>query len=165
MTSSAAADSAVGGLAITVGGGGQTHLGPGLAPGMTDAEVFERLNAWGVARDSELVDLRSSLASTQAIVDGTFTEARGTPMTIVHDFRREAEATRNHSVYEAAQSLACLERVVAEARARFDAQDARVTQGQGELARRVAAPTAPPFPPSTARQGGASPGGSCRVTP
>mgnify|MGYP000659530916 CR=1 FL=1 len=77
MTTPAAADSAVGGLAITYGAGGETYLGPGLQPGMLDAEVFYRLNTWGAARDSELVDLRASLASTQTIVDATFVEARG----------------------------------------------------------------------------------------
>ena len=141
-------------------------MGPGLAPGMTDVEVFERLNAWGVARDSELVDLRASLASTQNIVDATFVEARGMLLTIVHEFRREAEVSRSHGAYEAAQSLACLERVVAEARARFDAQDAKFTQDLGELARRVAAPTAAvfqaaPAPPWLVT----SPGGTIRFAP
>mgnify|MGYP000308641655 CR=1 FL=1 len=166
MTTPAAADSAVGGLAITYGAGVETYLGPGLQPGMLDAEVFYRLNTWGAARDSELVDLRASLASTQTIVDATFVEARGLLMTIVHEFRREAEVSRNHGAYEAAQSLACLERVVAEARARFDAQDARVTQDLGELARRVAAPTAAvfqaaPAPPWLVT----SPGGTTRFAP
>mgnify|MGYP002176398871 CR=1 FL=1 len=112
--------------------------------GMTEVEVFERLNGWGVARDGELVDLRSSLANTQTVVNATFAEARGTLMTIVNDFRLEAETMRNHSLYEATQNLARLDQVVAEARARFDAQDARVSQDLGELARRVAAAPAPP---------------------
>ncbi len=138
MSASGAAGSAAG-LAITAGGGGGAHLGPGLAPGMGEAEAFERLNAWGVARDGELVDLRSSIANTQTVVGTMFAEARGTLMTIVHDFRLEAETTRNHSAYEATQTLARLEQVVSEARARFDAQDARVSQDLGELAQRVAA--------------------------
>ncbi len=92
-------------------------MGPGLVVGMTEAEVFERLNAWGVARDGELVDLRSSLTNTQSVVNATFAEARGTLMTIVNDFRLEAETMRNHSLYEATQNLARLDQVVAEARA------------------------------------------------
>ncbi len=57
-------------------------MGPGLAPGMGEAAAFERLNAWGVARDGELVDLRASLANTQAAVSATFNEARGALMTL-----------------------------------------------------------------------------------
>ncbi len=56
MAASAAADSAVG-LAITAGGG-QTFLGPGLAVGMGEANMVERLNAWGIARGTELLDLK-----------------------------------------------------------------------------------------------------------
>ncbi len=140
MSASGAAGSAAG-LAIYAGGGGgqQTHLGPGLVVGMTEVEVFERLNGWGVARDGELVDLRSSLTNTQTVVNATFAEARGTLMTIVNDFRLEAETMRNHSLYEATQNLARLDQVVGEARARFDAQDARVSQDLSDLAQRVAA--------------------------
>ncbi len=111
MSASGAAGSAAG-LAIYAGGGQQTHLGPGLVVGMTEAEVFERLNGWGVARDGELVDLRSSLANTQTVVNATFAEARGTLMTIVNDFRLEAETMRNHSLYEATQHLARLDQVL-----------------------------------------------------
>ncbi len=146
MTTPAAADSAVGGLAITYSAGGETYLGPGLQPGMLDAEVFYRLNTWGAARDSELVDLRASLASTQAIVDATFVDARATLMSIVAEFRLEAEALRQHSLYEAQQGLARLNQVVAEARGRFDAQDARVTQDLNDLARHVAAQLQQPQP-------------------
>ncbi len=106
---------------------------------MTEVEVFERLSGWGVARDGELVDLRSSLTNTQTVVNATFAEARGTLMTIVNDFRLEAETMRNHSLYEATQNLARLDQVVGEARARFDAQDARVSQDLSDLAQRVAA--------------------------
>ncbi len=105
---------------------------------MLDAEVFYRLNTWGAARDSELVDLRSSLTSTQAIVDATFVDARGMLLSIIAEFRLEAEALRQHSLYEAQQGLARLNQVVAEARGRFDAQDARVTQDLGDLARHMA---------------------------
>jgi hypothetical protein len=165
MSASGAADPAIG-LAITAGVG-MTHLGPGLAPGMGEAEAFERLNAWGVARDGELVDLRASLVNTQAAVGATFAEARGTLMTIVNDFRMEAETMRSHSLYEATQNLARLDQVVAEARARFDAQDARVSQDLGELAQRVAAvpPQAALFQAAPAPAVVTSPGGTVRFFP
>ena len=148
MSASAASDSAVGGLAIgymAAGGGPQTYLGPGLMQGMSEAQAFERLNAWGIARDGELVDLKSNLTNLQSVVGATFAEARTTLMQIVVDFRGEAETLRQHSLYEANQGLARLEQVVTDARSRFDAQDARHTQDLGELARRIsAAPAAQP---------------------
>ena len=103
---------------------------------MVDAEVFERLNAWGIARDGDALDLQANLASTQAVVASTFEQARATLMGIAADFRGEAEALRQHSLYEAAQGLSRLEQVVAEARHRFDAQEASFTQHLGELVRR-----------------------------
>ena len=152
----------------TTGGGG-THLGPGLAPGMGEAEAFGRLNAWGVARDGELVDLRASLASTQAAVGATFNEARGALMTIVNDFRMEAETMRNHGLYEATQNLERLNLVVSEARARFDAQDAGHTADLSELARRIAAaapaPQAAAFRAAPAPALVTSPGGTHRFYP
>ncbi len=90
--------------------------------GMSEAEAFERLNAWGIARDGDALDLKANLATTQAVVASTFEQARATLMGIAADFRGEAEALRQHSLYEAAQGLARLEQVVAEARHRFDAQ-------------------------------------------
>ncbi len=142
--------------------GGTRTLGPGLVLGMSEAEVFERHNGWGIARDGELVDLRSSLANTQAVVSATFGEARATLLTIVGDFRLEAETMRQHSHYEAAQGLARLEHVIAEARQRFDAQDARFTQDLIELARRISAAPAPPGvqPQAMAFQAVTSPGGT-----
>ena len=94
---------------MAAGGGPQTRLGPGLMQGMSEAEAFERLNAWGIARDGELVDLRSTLTSLQTAVGATFVEARTTLMSIVVDFRGEAETLRQHSLYEANQGLARLE--------------------------------------------------------
>ena len=132
--SAAAADSAVG-LAITAGGSA-TYLGPGLAAGMSEAEVFERLNAWGIARDSDLLDLKSNLVATQVVVSTSFDQAKETLLAIVANFRAEAETMRQHGQYEAAQSVARLELVVAEARTRFDAQDVRFTSDLGELVRR-----------------------------
>ncbi len=110
--------------------------------GMSEAQAFERLNAWGIARDGELVDLKSNLTNLQSVVGATFAEARTTLLQIVVDFRGEAETLRQHSHYEAQQGLANLEHVVAEARQRFDAQDARHTQDLGELARRITAASA-----------------------
>ncbi len=80
---------------------------------MSEAEVFERLNAWGIARDGELVDLRSTLTSLQSAVGTTFAGAHATLLQIIVDFRGEAETLRQHSHYEAQQGLANLEHVVA----------------------------------------------------
>ncbi len=140
-------------LATTMRPAGETRtVGPGLVLGMSEAEVFERLNGWGIARDGDLLGLRSNLGDTQAIVATAFDQARATLMTIVGDFRLGAETMRQHSLYEATQGLARLEHVIAEARQRFDAQDVRFTQDLGELARRqqalattIAAAPAPPW--------------------
>ncbi len=142
-------------------------MGPGLVAGMSDGEVFERLNAWGIARDGELVDLRSSLTNTQSVVGSAFTEARATIMTIVGDFRLEAETLRQHGLYEAHQGLGRLEHVVAEARLRFDAQDARHVQDLGELARRIAAAPAPATvqPQAQTFRAATSPGGTVSFYP
>ena len=67
--SSALATTGEGGAASA---GAPRHIGPGLAPGMTDTEVFERLNAWSIARDGDLQDLAGNLARTQDIVSSTF---------------------------------------------------------------------------------------------
>ncbi len=152
---------------VTQTAGGRTPLVSGLAAGMSDVEVFERLNAWGIARDGELVDLRSSLTNTQSVVGSAFTEARATIMTIVGDFRLEAETLRQHSLYEAHQGLARLEHVVTEARQRFDAQDARHVQDLGELARRIAAAPAPATvqPQAQTFRAATSPGGTVSFYP
>ncbi len=167
---SSAADSAIG-LAIGYGGGtAQTYLGPGLVQGMSEAQAFERLNAWGIARDGELVDLKSNLTNLQSAVGTTFAEARATLLQIVVDFRGEAETLRQHSHYEAQQGLANLEQVVAEARQRFDTQDARHTQDLGELARRISAapavqPQAMTFQAAPAPAVVTSPGGTVTFYP
>ncbi len=134
---------------------------------MSEAEVFERLNAWGIARDGDALDLKANLASTQAVVAATFGEARATLLTIVGDFRLEAETLRQHSLYEAHQGLGRLEHVVAEARLRFDAQDARHMQDLGELARRIAAAPAPPTvqPQAQTFRAATSPGGTVSFYP
>ena len=63
---------------------------------MTEADAFERLNAWGIARDGEVLDLKASLANTQAAVGAAFGEAHAALLTIVGNFRQEAEALRQH---------------------------------------------------------------------
>jgi hypothetical protein len=119
------------------------RMGPCLATGMSEEAVFERLNSWGAAHDQELLDhranladIRSNLASTQATVSTAFDQAKGTVMSIVANFRSEAEALRQHGQYEASQSVARLELVISEARTRFDAQDLRFTENLAELMRR-----------------------------
>ena len=125
-------------LAALPAGGTQTlaMLGPCLSTGMGEAAMVERMNSWGAARDQELLDLRSNLATTQVVVSTTFDQAKETLLSIVVNFRAEAETLRQHGQYEATQSVARLEHVIAEARTRFDAQDVRFTENLGELARR-----------------------------
>ena len=120
----------------TPGAGTQTRLGPCLFVGMTEASMVEAMNSWGAARDQEVLDLRSNLAATQVVVSAAFEHAKETLLTIVNDFRIEAETMRQHVQHEATQSVACLELVVAEAGERFDAQDGRFTEGLSELVRR-----------------------------
>ncbi len=116
-----------------MGPGAQRAMGPGLVVGMPDAEIVDRLNAWGIARDGVLRDLDGNLAQTQSVVQATFEQARATLLNIVMDFRGEAETMRQHSILEATSSLERLELVVTEARRRFDAQEA-------DFARRLAHP-------------------------
>ncbi len=70
-----------------------------------------------------LADLRASLANTQAVVGATFDEARIGVMTIVNDFRLEAQTLRQHGIYEAEQGLARLAHGIAEARPGVSAPD------------------------------------------
>ncbi len=125
--------------AVPAGGVTQAVLGPCLFVGMGEASMVERMNAWGVARDQEALDLKSNLAATQVVVSTAFDQAKETLHDIVVDFRAEAETMRQHGQYEAAQSVARLEQVVAEARTRFDAQDGRFSDGLNELAQRLQA--------------------------
>ncbi len=114
-------------------------LGPGLTLGMGEASLVAALNAWGTARDQDLLDRKADLSATQVGVSGAFSQAQETLQGIVSDFRNEAEAMRQLSQHEAAQSLARLELVVGEARSRFDLQDGRFAEGLSELARRLEA--------------------------
>ena len=101
--------------------------------------MMERLNSWGVARDRELLDLRTDLGATQVIVGEAFEQAKGALQSIVGDFRLEAETMRALMLREATQTTERLELVVGEARRRFDAQDTRVTDDLRELGRRLVA--------------------------
>ena len=118
---------------------GGTALGPCLFEGMREASLVASLNAWGIARDHEMLDFKANLSSTQVGVSSAFGQAKETLLAIVTNFRAEAEATRQQGQYEAAQSVARLEQVVAEARTRFDAQDGRFSDGLNELAQRLQA--------------------------
>ncbi len=186
MSTDAATSAASAGSALILAGegggasaGAPRHMGPGLAPGMNDAEVFERLNAWGIARDGDLQDLAGNLARTQDVVSATFEQARATLVGIVEAFRTEAEAMRLNNYTEASQGLARPEQVVIEARGRFEAQEAGFTrnldaQAMGftrhldELARRQqrvetfvqAAPTQTATQPPTLPRTVVSPGGT-----
>ncbi len=132
----ASAASASGALATMRAGasaGAPRVMGPGLVVGMPEAEVVERLNGWGIARDGALQDLTEEVVRTQAVVASTFEQARAALLGIVEAFRNEAETMRQHSIYEATQSVSRLEYVVSEARDRFDLQEARFTRDLGEL--------------------------------
>ena len=91
-------------------------VGVGLVIGMAEAEIFNRINDWSTGRDGELRDLRGNLAQTQSIVSAAFEQARSALVSIVVDFRTEAETMRQNSFAEASQSLARPELVVTEAR-------------------------------------------------
>jgi hypothetical protein len=121
-------------------GGTQTlQFGPGLTTDMGPDATVAALNAWGSARDRELVQLRADLEATQTIVASTFEQAKSTLQGMVDNFRAETASLRYDTQVEAAQSLSRLQAVVGEARARFDAQDALVAGGLGELAQRLQA--------------------------
>ncbi len=117
---------------------GGTLLGPCLFDGMGGSALVANLNAWGSTRDQEVLDLRAGLGVTQAGVAAAFEQARDALLTIVASFRGEAGTLRGQGQFEAAQSVARLELVVSEARAKFDAQDVRFAECLAELARRLA---------------------------
>ncbi len=158
----------------------QTQVGPCLYEGMGEPSLIATLNAWGSARDRELLGLKAGLATAQVIVSTTFDQAKETLLAIVVNFRTEAETLRQHGQYEAVQSVARLEHVVAEARQRFDAQEVRFSHDLGELVRRQQAveawaqaePTrvaaivqAAPAPPWVQPQVVTSPGGTVTFYP
>jgi hypothetical protein len=119
----------------TAGGGGPA-LGPLLFVDMGETALIAALNAWGAARDREVLELKINLGVTQEKVSAAFEQARDTLLQMIVDFRGEAEMQRAQGQYAAGQSIARLEQVVTEARTRFDAQDSRFSEGLSELARR-----------------------------
>ena len=106
-------------------------LGPCLSVGMGEAATVAVLHSWGATRDGEMLALKADLSATQAGLPSAFDQAKATLLAIVVDFRTEAETMRQHGQYEAAQSVARLEHVVAEARQRFDAQEVRFAHDLG----------------------------------
>ena len=115
-------------MALPAGSATQEILGPRLFVGMTEAAMVERMNTWGAVRDQALLDLRTDLLGTQVVVAATFEDAKATLLSIVANYRAEAEALRQHGQFEAEQALNRLQLVVTEARARFDAQDTSFAQ-------------------------------------
>ncbi len=128
-------------LARTLGpaGGTQTQVGPGLYMHMGEAALIDALNAWGSAKDREVLALKADLLATQVGISGAFQQAQGAVQGIVDAFRTEAQAMRQATFHEAQQSIVRLEEVVNQARARFDDQDVRFAAGLAELARGVLA--------------------------
>ena len=78
----------------------------------------------------EVLALRADLGATHAAVSGAFVQAQEAVGELVAAFRVEVAAMRQTTMWEAQQSLARLELVVEQARAKFDTQDS----GLGELA-------------------------------
>jgi hypothetical protein len=101
--------------------------------------MIAQLNAWGAARDRDMLSLRADLSATQVGVSEAFTHAQEAVLAIVSDFRLEAATMRQQGQNEAAQAIARLEAVVGDARARFAAQDATRVDDLGELNRRLLA--------------------------
>ncbi len=149
----ASAAASASGLAVFAARREEQQVGPCLTVGMGEAATVASLNAWGAARDSELIQLRLVVAAhagelgqlrgdvglTQTVVASAFEQAQAALQAIVDNFRVEAAKLRYDGEVAAAQSLSNLEQVVGAARARFDAQDALVAQGLGELAQRLQA--------------------------
>ena len=114
-------------------------MGPCLREGMGEASMIAQLNAWGAARDRDMLSLRADLSATQVGVSEAFTQAQEAARAIVSDFRLEAATMRQQGQNEAAQAIARLEAVVGDARARFAVQDATRADDLGELNRRLLA--------------------------
>ena len=86
----ATADSSEGVLAITnagVSADAPRVVGPGLTIGMSETQVITRLNAWGIARDAALRELRDNLVQTQTVLSATFQPARAAFLATVLDSR------------------------------------------------------------------------------
>ena len=110
---------------------GQAAFGPCLFETMSEPALVAALNAWGSARDREAQQLRADLTATQVGISGAFVQAQEAVQELVIAFRIEVVAMRQTTMYEAQQSLARLEHVVDEARARFGEQDVRFAAGLG----------------------------------
>ena len=114
----ASAAASASGLAVFAAGGAQTtgQVGPCLTAGMGEVATVASLNAWGAARDSELiqlrlvvaahaselVQLRGDLGLTQTIVASAFEQAKAALQDIVDSFRVEAAKMRYDSEVVAA---------------------------------------------------------------
>ncbi len=148
-TASAASASSAGAM-TTQQQGDPTGAGRGVSPQglrreeetvfrmhMGEAALIVALNAWCSAKDRDILTLRADLHATQVGVSGAFTQAQEAVQRIVDAFRDEAHAMRQTTFHEAQQSVSRLELVVAQARSKFDEQDARFTAGLVELAGRL----------------------------
>ncbi len=106
---------------------GQAVFGPCLFENMGEAALMSALNAWGSGRDRELRALREDLSATQLGVSAAFDAASAgvsaTLQGIIESFRTEVGMMQQQTYLEAQQSIARLEMVVTEARARFGEQD------------------------------------------
>ncbi len=69
------------------GGAPPPLLGPCLVEGMGELSMIAQLNAWGAARDRDMLSLRADLSTTQVGVSAAFTQAQEALLTIVTDFR------------------------------------------------------------------------------
>ena len=130
-------------LARGAGSSGQAAFGPCLVEEMSAASLVAALNAWGSARDRQLHALRLDLAATKAVVEISFDQASAgvsaTLQNIIDGFRTEATMMQQQTGHEAQQSIARLQQVVTEARARFDEQDVRLAAGFSQLGERLQA--------------------------
>ncbi len=147
----AAAAASSSGLMVLAARRDEQQVGPCLSVGMGEAATVASLNAWGAARDAELIQLRLVVAAhagelgqlrgdvglTQTVVASAFEQAQAQLQSIVANFRVEAAKLRYDDEVAAAQALSNLEQVVVGARSRFDAQDALIAQGLSELAQRL----------------------------
>ena len=88
------------------------QLGPCLVMNMGEAGLIEALNAWGSARDSEVLALHADLLATQVGISGAFQQAQGAVQGIVDAFRTETHATRQATFHEAQPSTVRPEEVV-----------------------------------------------------
>ena len=53
-------------------------MGPCLFEGMGEQSLIATLNAWGIARDREMLELKTNLGATQVGVSSAFDQAKET---------------------------------------------------------------------------------------